>query len=403
MQGDKPVEQFNEDYEFAKNLLIAYINDHGLTSIKNLPGRVIRVQKDLIKEMANGFRSVAIDEARKTLTSNQEALVELRASIKEQKQKIADLKAANPDAQTQELELKLKEDRQSAIEKYKVVKGQRRSLRDTLEERAILNRDFSEVVGGRTISKAQFDAEREEHDEKLSLLKKVLDIVKKAPNTFADITQTMATVTLNIKGKFNEKEIKELLGEDTEDNTYTSPTQNQYVQNDEIENNLENNQDYTSNGNYINDNNDTNQEQINNNSDIQEANTSNEVTNAIQTEALDNTTTTNNMVDNNSDSNTDNITSTTTTDTSDNTGDNGQEMFNQIYNEALEETESQEQQNQENNIQNEYNQQQNFQQVEQQPTEQINQTIQNNIPNAQYQQTIVPNATSNNDDTTNNN
>lgn len=231
--GEKPVEQFNEDYDFAKDLLISYINDHGLISIKNLPGRVIRVQKEIVKQMANNYRAIAIDEARKVLTANQEALVELRTSIKEQKQKIADLKAADENAQTGELEAKLKDDRCRAMEQYKIVKGQRRSLRDTLEERAILDRDFADVVGGRIVGKAQFDAEREEDDEKTSLVKRVLEIVKRTPEALPNPQQALSIVTLNVKGKYNDKEIKELFGEETIDNTaYVSQTVSNETDND---------------------------------------------------------------------------------------------------------------------------------------------------------------------------
>ena len=355
--GEKPVEQFNEDYEYAKNLLIAYINDHGLISIKNLPGRVIRVQKEIVKEMAQGYRDVAINEARTVLTDNQEALIQLRTSIKEQKQKIADLKAADENAVTTELEAKLKDDRNKAMEQYKIVKGQRRSLKDTLEERAILDRDFADTVGGRTIGKAQLDAEREEDDEKSNLLKKVLDIVKKAPSTLPNPQQALAIITLNVKGKYNEREIKELLGEPTnDDNSYVPQNndvdsnsddsndsndtgitpENTYVQNEEVldgtsQDNImvdpnanvqENyNQDQNVNPQIIeNAQNPTSYEQVINNQQV----TENAMPNTVAT-PVDNTIPNQQVTNENL--------------------DNGQNVFNAIYDKALEETEAQEQNN----------------------------------------------------------
>ena len=355
MQGEKPVEQFNEDYEFSKNLFIAYINDHGLTSIKNLPGRVVRLQKDIIIDMANRYRSEAIDEARKVLTTNQEALVELRNSIKEQKQKIADLKAANPDAQTSELEAKLKEDRHNAIERYKIVKGQRRSLRDTLEEKAILYRDFADVVGGKSVSRLQMDAEREEYDEKVNLEKKVLDLVKKSTDALQDPTRALEVITLNIKGKFNEKEAKEILGEDIEEEVYTfSPTQD-VISTESVEQVAEetsldttNNSEDTSFATTTENANQINATAENNvNIATEQNNPQQQVDTNIPQPIVDNGTinggntvvtqpVTNNVVY---------PTTSTTTDTNtstDSTGDNGQEMFNAIYNQTLEESQQEE-------------------------------------------------------------
>lgn len=338
--GEKPVEQFNEDYEFSKNLLISYINDHGLTSIKNLPGRVIRVQKEIVKEMANNYRTMAIDEARKVLTTNQESLIELRTSIKEQKQKIADLKAADENAQTGELEAKLKDDRLRAMEQYRVVKGQRRSLRDTLEERAILDRDFAEVVGGRMVNKAQLDAEREEDEEKADLLKKVLDLVKREalPNS----QQTLAIVTQNVKGKFNEKEVKELLGEPTIDDSGYVPQERP----EQVEETNDNNIDNNNNGD------DTNSVD----GGITPTDTMVQNTN----EVLDGTAQDNNIVQPTAESINPNVNTTyplnnnvqpnieqapqvdaTQNQAQEETVNNGQEVFNTIYNQALEETENQ--------------------------------------------------------------